>query len=137
MKIILFIINLTILLYGTSPIFTTNDALPEDRQGQVYIIVDYGICLDDFGNGVLYGYEENHNYISYSGVKNIKSGDKIYTFCIMNPNSKECDDIIGRIDVIEDSEQITVNMDGIIDYMITEYGLQLYFNDGTGYWWEW
>lgn len=29
-----------------------------------------------------------------------------------------------------------VDMDTVIDYVITEDGLQLYFNDGTGYWFE-
>lgn len=29
-----------------------------------------------------------------------------------------------------------VNMDSVIDFSATEYGLQLYFEDGTGYFWE-
>ena len=29
-----------------------------------------------------------------------------------------------------------VDMDAVIDFMATEYGLQLYFDDGTGYYLE-
>lgn len=29
-----------------------------------------------------------------------------------------------------------VDMNTIVDFSATEYGLQLYFEDGTGYWWE-
>lgn len=29
-----------------------------------------------------------------------------------------------------------VNMDTVIDFLATEYGLQLYFEDGSGYFWE-
>lgn len=29
-----------------------------------------------------------------------------------------------------------VNMDAVIDFSATEYGLQLYFEDGSGYFWE-
>lgn len=30
-----------------------------------------------------------------------------------------------------------VDMRTVIDFSATEYGLQLYFDDGTGYYWEW
>lgn len=30
-----------------------------------------------------------------------------------------------------------VNMRTVVDFSTTEYGLQLYFEDGTGYYWEW
>ncbi len=29
-----------------------------------------------------------------------------------------------------------INMENVIDFDTTDYGLQLYFNDGTGYYWE-
>lgn len=29
-----------------------------------------------------------------------------------------------------------VDMDAVVDFSATEYGLQLYFADGTGYYWE-
>ncbi|NBJ95304.1 hypothetical protein [Parablautia muri] len=29
-----------------------------------------------------------------------------------------------------------IDMDVIVDFSATEYGLQLYFEDGTGYYWE-
>ncbi|RKI86522.1 hypothetical protein D7V94_22675 [Parablautia intestinalis] len=30
-----------------------------------------------------------------------------------------------------------VDMNTIVDFSATEYGLQLYFEDGSGYFWEW
>lgn len=108
MKEILFIINLVISLYGSVPIFTTLETLPEDRHGQLYVTVDYGICLDDSGNGMLYDYDSDYNYISYSNVEDAKAGDKIYTFCVLNPDTNDYDDIILRIDVIEDIEIINI-----------------------------
>lgn len=35
----------------------------------------------------------------------------------------------------EDSLDI-IDMRDVVDYRVTEYGLQLYLNDGTGYYWE-
>ena len=29
-----------------------------------------------------------------------------------------------------------VDMDAVVDFSATEYGLQLYFEDGSGYFWE-
>lgn len=137
MKIILFVINFVISLYGSAPIFVTGEALPEDRQEQVYVTVDYGICLDDSGDGLLYGYDVDCNYISYSCVDDAKAEDIVYTFCIMNPDNNEWDDIICRIDIVIDSRDISINMDDVVEQNITEYGLQLYFKDGTGYYFEW
>ena len=137
MKIILFIINFVISLYESAPVFTTGAELPEDRKGQVYVTVDYGICLEDSGDGLLYGYDSDHNYISYSSVDGARVEDIVYTFCIMNPDNNEWDDIICRIDVVIDSGDISINMDDIAEQIITEYNLQLYFKDGTGYCFEW
>ena len=61
----------------------------------------------------------------------------IYTFCIMNPDNNYFDDIICRIDMVIESEDISINMDDVEEQIITEYGLQLYFKDGTGYYFEW
>lgn len=30
-----------------------------------------------------------------------------------------------------------VDMNTVVDFSATEYGLQLYFEDGIGYFWEW
>lgn len=30
-----------------------------------------------------------------------------------------------------------IDMRSVIDFSVSEYGLQLYFEDGTGYWLEW
>lgn len=137
MKTILFIINFVIAIYGSTPVFTSLENLPEERQGQVYITIDYGICLDNDRNGKISDDDSIDNYISYSGVEGVQPGDEIYTFCILNPNSNECDDIIGRIDIIAESEEISISMDNVIDYVITEYGIFLIFDDETGYYWEW
>lgn len=137
MKVIFFIINLIISLYGTAPIFTTCEALPENREKQVYVTIDYGICLDDSGNGILYGYDSMYNYISYSKVESAKVGDEIYTFCILNPDTNDYDDIVCRIDVIANSNKIFIDMDDITNYLVMENGLQLNFDDGTSFYWEW
>lgn len=137
MKAILFLINLIISLYGSAPVFTTMENLPENRQGQMYITVDHGICIDSEGNGELFNDDSIYNYISYSGVDGVRPGDEIYTFCILNPNSNECDDIIGRIDIIAESEEISISIDNVTDCIITEYSIFLTFDDETGYYWEW
>ena len=36
--------------------------------------------------------------------------------------------------VLPDSNFVDMNM--IVDFVTTEYGLQIYFIDGSGYWWE-
>lgn len=133
MKTILFLINLIITLYGSAPIFTTIEDLPEDRQGQVYITVDHGICLDNDGNGKIYNDDSIYNYISYSGIEGVQPGNEIYTFCILNPDSNECDDIIGRIDIIAGTEEILISMENVTDYIINEYSIFLNFDNGLGY----
>ena len=137
MRIFLFIIYLVTSLYGSAPAFISCEMLSENNQGQVYITIDHGICLDDYGNGMIYDCVNDNNYISYSGIKKVKTGDEVYTFCIINPETNESDDIIGRIDVITDTEEVFIDVDGVQDYAVTEYGIQLYFDDGTGYWCEW
>ena len=42
---------------------------------------------------------------------------------------------------IEASETVTteadyINMNDVVGYEATDYGLMLHFSDGTGYWWE-
>ena len=37
----------------------------------------------------------------------------------------------------EDFKENFIDMRTVIDFSATEYGLQLYFEDGTGYYWEW
>lgn len=103
MKTMLLIINLVLSLYGTSPIFTTYDQLPEDRNGQVYVVVDVGICTDSSGNGILIDswVDPEYNYMSYREVTGVQPGDIVYTFDIMNPYSNYDDDIVYRFDVIQ------------------------------------
>lgn len=38
---------------------------------------------------------------------------------------------------MEDLHNNLVDMEKVVGFTATEEGLQLYFDDGTGYWWEW
>lgn len=37
----------------------------------------------------------------------------------------------------EEFQDNYIDMRSVIDFSVSEYGLQLYFEDGTGYWLEW
>lgn len=106
MRTILLIINLCLSLYNTAPVFTTFDQLPEDRQGQVYVVVNVGTVLDNDGNGQLIGshVDPDYDYISYKYVDGADPGDIIYTFDILNPDTNYDDDILYRFDVIQGQE---------------------------------
>ena len=99
MNIIFALISLCITLYGQAPVFTTFDQLPEDRQGQIYIVVEYGECLDAEGNGIAFGQPEGFDYVSYSST-DAQPGDIVTTYYILNPDTNFCDDILHRFDVI-------------------------------------
>ena len=60
---------------------------------------DYGICLNENGDGMLYNGEPYYNYISYSGTK-AKVNDEVITICILNPLTTYTDDIVARFDFI-------------------------------------
>ena len=109
MKVIFLIINLIMSLYGTAPVFTTYETLPEDRQNQIYVTIECGICIDDAGNGMLINENGECGYISYRNIDNVHRGDVVYTLCVLNPETNYFDDIICRIDVIAGTEKIFIN----------------------------
>ena len=41
-------------LFGQAPIITTYPELPEDRNGEIYVAMDVGVCLDAEGNACWY-----------------------------------------------------------------------------------
>lgn len=41
-----------------------------------------------------------------------------------------------QINAAEIEEQTVIDMDTVIDYVTNDDSLQIYFNDGTGYYWE-
>ena len=43
-------------------------------------------------------------------------------------------DMLLDSNILLDSNFIDMNM--VVDFVATEYGLQIYFIDGSGYWWE-
>lgn len=59
---------------------------------------DFGICLNNNGDGKLYNGEPYYNYICYP--ENIHAGDLVLTMCILNPLNNYCDDVIYRTDFI-------------------------------------
>lgn len=58
----------------------------------------FGTCLDSDGNGKIFT-RSPYNYISYSGVPDVRPGDLILTVEFINPFVGE-DDIIFRSDFI-------------------------------------
>lgn len=70
-----------------------------NRKGKVlYILIDYGTCLDYEGNGRIDTIDPVYNYISYRHINGIKPGDRIVTYEVMNPYSNYDDDIAERYD---------------------------------------
>lgn len=61
--------------------------------------VNYGVCLNESGDGKLYNGEPYYNYISYRGT-GAHTGDKVITLDILNPLNNYCDDIIYRTDFV-------------------------------------
>lgn len=53
-----------------------------------------------------------------------------------NKNRSYADIIENLADETEDFKENFIDMRTVIDYSVSENGLQLYFNDGTGYYWE-
>ena len=78
--------------------FTAVDKLPEQREHQIYITVDRGICLNEAGDGKVLTLDQQHDYISYKGT-GAATGDQVITFCVMNPLNDYCDEIIYRTDI--------------------------------------
>jgi len=103
MKEIMFVIYFVTYLFGQAPIITTYPELPEDRNGEIYVAMDVGVCLDAEGNGqaVTQGTKVEENYISYEGTL-AECGDVVYTAFVMNPDPQACnEEILYRFDYIE------------------------------------
>ena len=60
--------------------------------------VCFGACLDSGGNGKIFT-RSPYNYISYSGVPDVRPGDLVLTVEFINPFVGE-DDIIFRWDFV-------------------------------------
>lgn len=68
--------------------------------------------------------------LEYYWEKEINVSNQFITDkCILYDNDIFLDNI-----VLPDSNFIDMNM--VVDFVATEYGLQIYFIDGSGYWWE-
>lgn len=96
-------------------------------EGQTVIdidtVIDY-VANDDslqiyFNDGTGYYWEKEVN----------ASSEFIADECMLYDNDIFLDNI-----VLPDSNFVDMNM--IVDFVTTEYGLQIYFIDGSGYWWE-
>lgn len=86
-------------------------------------VIDY-VANDDslqiyFNDGTGYYWEKEIN------VSNQCIADE----CILYGN-----DMLLDSNILLDSNFIDMNM--VVDFVATEYGLQIYFIDGSGYWWE-
>lgn len=54
-----------------------------------------------------------------------------------DPGNRSYADIMESLDnENRDCSDFRVNMKNVVDYKATAEGIQLYFNDGTGYYWE-
>ena len=87
---------------------TVIDYVADDDSLQIYFI-----------DGTEYYWEKEINV----------SSEFIADECMLYDNDIFLDNI-----VLPDSNFVDMNM--IVDFVTTEYGLQIYFIDGSGYWWE-
>lgn len=74
----------------------------ENRNGNIIIEKTIGIVLNSEGDGKILNVNDDHDYISYKGVENIKEGDIILTYFIYNPDTNYIDDILIRFDYVID-----------------------------------
>ena len=61
--------------------------------------LDFGVCLNNQGDGKIYNADAYYNYISYRSTE-AQEGDKVLTLFFKNPTNLECDDYIYRHDWI-------------------------------------
>ena len=61
--------------------------------------LDFGICLNAQGDGMVYNDDPAYNYISYAST-DAQAGDKVFTVFFLNPTNLECDDYIYRHDIV-------------------------------------
>ena len=61
--------------------------------------LDYGVCLNNQGDGKVYNADAYYNSISYASTE-AKAGNKVLTVFFKNPTNMEPDDYIYRHDII-------------------------------------
>ena len=76
----------------------TTKKLVNRKDKTLYIEVMSGTALNKKGDGRVDTKDPYYNYISYNGIKGIKKGSRIRTFCIYNPYNNYEDDIVERYD---------------------------------------
>ena len=108
-------------------LFDSVQAKAAESAGQTVIdidtVIDY-VANDDslqiyFNDGTGYYWEKEVN----------ASSEFIADECMLYDN-----DMLLDSNILLDSNFIDMNM--VVDFVATEYGLQIYFIDGSGYWWE-
>ena len=72
------------------------------ENGTIIIEKIIGQVVNANGDGVILNTTDNHNYISYKNVHDVKPGDIVLTYCIYNPDTDGEDDIMDRFDYIID-----------------------------------
>lgn len=76
----------------------TTKKLTNRKDKTLYIEVMSGTVLNKNGDGRVDTKDPYYDYISYKGIKGIKKGDRIRTFCVYNPHNNYEDDIVERYD---------------------------------------
>lgn len=79
-----------------------NSDILQHRNGKVIVERCVGVVISDDKDGeILNTTDTTHNYVSYSGVKGAKKGNKIVTYFVYNPKTNYEDDILERYDYIK------------------------------------
>lgn len=100
-KIIFVAIIFITFIINSIKIVPTNEvtiATLENRKDS-YILVEkvFGKVVDTEKNGVILNTESEYNYISYSNMEDVNTGDEIITYLVYKNTVGE-DDILFRID---------------------------------------
>lgn len=61
--------------------------------------IDFGICTNSQGDGIVYNADPEYNYISYRSTQ-AQAGDKVLSVFFLNPTNLAPDDYIYRADWI-------------------------------------
>lgn len=92
---------ITILnLISYQPDTLTTDILTE-RNGALIVEMDVGIVTDEEKHGQILNTASDFDYISYEMLP-VNKGDYVTTYCVYNPWNNYEDDILYRIDVLQD-----------------------------------
>ena len=94
----------------TVKIYNTNELTTEiltNRNGKIIIEKVIGKVENDNLDGkIINCIDEQHNYITYKRVENVKKNDIVLTYFIYNPLTNVEDDILTRIDYVIDYNSI-------------------------------